>query len=116
MEIILFLIYLVLSIGGMLLVKFGVTHPLSIAIKNNLISVSAGYITTLGLICYIGSFLLWTKLVTLYDLSYFVPLATAITQVVVLLAAVILFKENFTLYKTIGVVLAVLGIIFMNMK
>ena len=116
MDKILFLIYVLLSISGMLLVKLGVAHPLNIIIKSNTFSVSAGFVTTLGLLLYIGSFLLWTKLVTLYDLSYFVPLATAITQVVVVILAIFIFKENFTLYKSIGVVLAIAGIIFMNIK
>lgn len=116
MEKILFIVYLCLSIGGMILVKIGVSNPLSIVLKSGNLSVSAGFVTITGLILYIGSFLIWTKLVTMYDLSYFVPLAAAITQVVVLILAVVFFKESITLLQFIGILFAVTGIILMNWK
>ncbi len=116
MEKILFVIYLVLSIGGMLLVKIGVSNPLSIQVKDSLLTVSAGFITILGLLLYIGSFLLWTKLVAMFDLSYFVPIATAITQVVVVVVAIFLFHETVTAFKICGICFAIVGIVLMSIK
>lgn len=116
MDKILFVVYLILSIGGMILVKCGVANPLTIALKDSSLSVSAGFITIFGLIMYICSFLIWTKLVTLYDLSFFVPIATAITQVVVLILAVLIFKENISVLQFVGILLAISGIVMMNIK
>ncbi len=63
-----------------------------------------------------GSFLLFTQLVTMFDLSYIVPITTGIVQVASLIAAVKIFKEDLSINGIIGIVMVISGIVLMNLK
>lgn len=115
MKIIILALYLASSVCGISLVKAGSANPLSITLTGG-IKISAGYITILGLLFYLFSFLLYTKLLTLYDLSYIVPMAMAISQVLILIIAFFFFKEEINLYKGIGILLMLAGVVFINIK
>ena len=80
------------------------------------INFKIGYITLLGFILYIGSFLMWQKLLTTYDLSYIVPITTGIVQVVVLLVSYFIFKEAITLTNLTGIIFVIVGIILISIK
>ena len=74
------------------------------------------YITLLGFILYIGSFLMWQKLLTTYDLSYIVPITTGIVQIVVLIASYFIFHEAITLTNLIGIIFVTIGIVLISIK
>lgn len=114
MKIILTAIYVVLTTGGLCCMKLG-GDSLSLSFKNE-ISFKIGFITALGFLLYICSFLLWQKLIATYDLSYIVPIATGIVQVVVLLASYFLFKESMSTTNIIGAILIILGIVLISFK
>ncbi|MEG1363252.1 MAG: hypothetical protein RSC92_02290, partial [Clostridia bacterium] len=101
MKFILVLIYLILSVSGLIFMKLG-GNPGTVAIKDGNISMVMNLISGLGFICYIGSFLLFTRIVVMFDLSYILPLVTGIVQVLVLLAAHYIFKENISFIEIIG--------------
>lgn len=107
-------IYVVLTTGGLCCFKLG-GDSLSLSLKGG-ITFKVGFITFLGLLLYVGSFLLWQKLVATYDLSYIVPLATGIVQVVVLLASYFFFKESISLINLLGIILVIIGIILLSIK
>lgn len=115
-NILLFPAYLVLSISGIVLMKLGADAPLSIGVANKVFSVSAGGFTLLGLLCYICSFLLYTRLIATNDISYLVPITSAITQVVTIAIALLFFREQITVYKAVGIALAVAGVVLMSIK
>ena len=70
----------------------------------------------LGFLLYIASFLLWQKLIATYDLSYIVPIATGIVQVVVLLGSYFLFKESMSFINVIGILMVIVGIVLISVK
>lgn len=109
-------IYIVFTVGGLILLKLG-SDSMSIAIQNGNFQVSMGYISILGFIAYIVSFLLYTfYIIKHYDLSYIYPIVTGLTQVLVVLAGVFIFKEHITLPGAIGIGFILVGLILLNLK
>ena len=114
MKYLLTLIYIMLTTGGLFCLKLG-GNSLSLSLKNE-ISFRIGFITTLGFLFYIGSFLLWQKLLTTYNLSYIVPITTGMIQVIVLLVSYFFFKESITSINLVGIILVIIGIILITIK
>lgn len=108
-------IYLVLTVAGLILMKLG-GNPGTIDIKSGTMALSMSIISGIGFVCYIGSFLLFTRMVVMFDLSYIFPLCTGIVQIITLIASVIIFKENLSVQTIIGAALIIIGIIAMNWK
>lgn len=115
MKIVLILIYLVLTISGLVLMKLG-NNPGTIAVKDGTATFGISLISLAGLFCYLCSFLLFTRIVVMFDLSYIMPIVTGIVQILTLIASKIVFKENISIYGIIGVSLVIIGIVMMNWK
>ena len=114
MKYLLTFIYILFTTGGIFCLKSG-GESLSLSLKGG-ISFKIGYITTLGFLLYICSFLLWQKLLSTYDLSYIVPITTGIVQVIVLLLSYFLFKENINNINIVGIILVIVGVILISFK
>ena len=116
MEILVVCIYLLLSVGGLILIKFGV-NTVSIGVNHGIFNCSISLISILGLICYIGSFLIFTFfLVKKFDLTYLMPVVNGLSQVMSVLAGIFIFKEQVGRFGIIGIVAVILGIVLMNIK
>ena len=115
MKIILIVCYLILTISGLILMKKG-GNPGSIAFENGNMNFGISLISLVGFVCYLGSFLLFTRLVVMFDLSYIMPICTGIVQVLTLIASNKIFKEEISIYGIIGASLVIVGIIIMNYK
>lgn len=114
MKYVLTLVYIMFTTGGLYFLKNG-GDSLSLVFKNG-ISFKIGYMTTLGFLMYICSFLLWQKLLATYDLSYIVPITTGIVQIIVLLMGTFIFKESINITNIIGIIFVVIGIILISIK
>lgn len=108
---ILTLIYICFTTGGMYLMKMG-GDSLSLSFRNG-ITFKIGFITCLGFICYLCSFLLWQKLLVTFDLTYIVPITTGICQIIILLIGTLAFKEQINLTGIIGIILVIIGVILL---
>ncbi len=116
MKIISIIIYLMCSVGGLVLLK-SEANSVNIALQNGLFSLSMGLKSILGFILYIASFLIYTfYIIKQFDLSYIFPIITGITQVLVILAGVFLFKESINTYAIVGIFLIIAGITLLNIK
>ena len=114
MKYILTVIYILLTTGGIFCLKSG-GDSLLLSLKGG-ITLKIGFITTIGFILYIFSFLLWQKLLATYDLSYIVPITTGIVQVVVLLLSYFFFKESINVMNVIGIIFVIIGVILISIK
>ncbi len=114
MKIVLVLIYLFMTVAGLVLMKYG-KNPGSIKVDNGNISFGVSFISGIGLVCYIISFVLFTRIVIMFDLSYIYPICTGIVQILSLIASKVVFKENMSMQAVIGAVIIIVGIIIMNM-
>lgn len=91
-------------------------NPGTINIKDGTFLVSMSTVSALGFVCYICSFLLFTRLVVMFDLSWIYPVTAGIVQVITLVASYFVFKEKISVFGVIGAILVIIGIIFMNIK
>ena len=113
MKFILIGVYIILTMSGLVLMKLGGNSG-SFALNNGDISFTVNYISAIGFICYLCSFLLFTKIVIMFDLSYIMPICTGIVQVATLVLSKIIFKEMITTQGLIGAIVIIIGIIIMN--
>lgn len=115
MQFVLICIYIILTLAGLTLMKLG-GNAGTIAVENGNMNFGISLISLAGLVCYLCSFLLFTRIVVMFDLSYIMPLTTGIVQVLTLVLAKIVFKENFTWQSIIGASLVIIGVLIMNWK
>ena len=111
MKLLLAAIYIIFTTLGLFLMKMG-GNSLSFSFSNE-IGFKIGYITLLGFLSYICSFLLWQKLLVTYDLTYIVPITTGIVQIIVLLIGILFFKEHLNIYGICGALFIIFGIVLM---
>lgn len=76
-------------------------------------SFKMGYITLLGFVFYIVSFLLWQRLLVTFDLSYIVPITTGISQLIILLLGILAFKEKINATGIVGALLIIVGVVLL---
>ena len=114
MKIVLIGIYLFMTVAGLVLMKYG-KNPGSIKVADGNISFGVSFISGIGLLCYIISFVLFTRIVIMFDLSYIYPITTGIVQILSLIASKLVFKENITIQALVGACLVIVGIVVMNM-
>ena len=115
MQIILVVVYLLLTMSGLILMKLG-GNTGTVSMANGNINFGISPISLLGFVCYIGSFLLYTKMVVMFDLSYITPLCTGIVQILTLIASKIIFKENISIQGVFGASIIIIGLIILNWK
>lgn len=115
MKYVIIVVYLIFTTMGVILMKLG-GNPGTISFKAGEIGLSMNFISAIGFCCYICSFLLYTRLVVMFDLSYIVPISTGIVQVVTLIASSIVFKETIKTQGYLGAILVIIGVIVMNMN
>lgn len=108
MKIFLTLIYIFLTTAGIFLMKLG-GNSLFLTFNGG-VSFKIGFITLLGFLAYLFSFLLWQKLLVTFDLSYIVPITTGISQLLILLIGILFFKENVNWMVIVGALLVIVGV------
>ena len=114
MKFILVAIYLILTTSGLIFMKAGGNTGTFGMVSRN-ITFAIDWISLIGFVCYLVSFLLYTKIVVMFDLSYIIPICTGITQILILVAAKVVFKEQISLGGIIGASLIIAGVIIMNL-
>lgn len=115
MKVLFIAIYLFLTSIGLILFKVGAANNTAVAIGHGLISIKISFVSILGLVCYVCSFIMYLALISKYNLSYIVPITTGIMQIIMLLAAGFIFKETITMMHIIGVIVILIGIFFINL-
>ncbi len=113
--IIMIIIYIGLSISGLVLMKLG-GNPGSVSVAEGNINLGISFVSLIGFICYIGSFFLFTRMVVMFELSYIMPLTTGIVQVLSLISSKLIFKEEFTTTGIIGATIIIIGVVVLNWK
>ena len=115
-QVISIIIYLILTVGGLILVKLG-SDTINLSIVNGTFNFAMGIKAIVGFLCYIASFIIYTfYIIRKFDLSYIYPIITGITQVLVILASVFILKEHISIPAIIGIVLIIIGIFCLNIK
>lgn len=115
MKIVLIIVYLLATTSGLVLMKLG-GNTGTFLYKSGDISFSVNVISALGFVCYIISFLLFTKIITMFELGFIYPLSAGVVQILTLLASYFILKEKFSTLSIVGCIFVIIGIVIMNIK
>lgn len=116
LNIILMIVYIVSAVVGSTLIKYGSENNVKALVVAPIVNMNISFITILGVLAYGLSFLTYVVLLTKFDLSFISPLLVAFVYILLMFTAVLIFKESFTLYKTIGCILILAGIILVLIR
>lgn len=108
-------LYVLTSSLGLVVLKLGTKSGFIVAFENNRAVFNFNLHTIAGLFFYGVSFFLYIYLLSKNDLGYIVPLAAGFVYILIFTASVFVFNEVFTIPKTIGIVLIIAGVIFLNL-
>lgn len=111
MNIALIVLYVIFAVGGSTLIKYGGLAKVASLIVLPIVHVSVSLVTLLGIACYGLSFFFYILLLNKFDLSFISPLTVGIVYVLLMATAVVVFNEQFTVLKTIGCTLILVGIL-----
>ena len=116
MRIFMIVIYLIFTVSGLILMKKG-GNTGKLTIGSGELGFSISWISALGFVCYIISFLLFTRIIMMFEnVSYISPICNGIAQACIIIASVIFLKEKVSGTTISGAALIFLGIIIMNLK
>jgi len=109
---ILLVLYVVFAVGGSTLIKYGGLGKIAALFVVPVVNVGISTITILGIFCYGLSFILYILLLNKLDLSYVSPITIGAVYTLLMITAVFIFKEQFTVVKTLGCLLIFIGLMF----
>ena len=114
MKILFIIIYLVLTVAGLILYKKGANSDFVLSIENNVLNVKLSLISIIGLICYLLSFLMYMLILPKFDLTFIYPLMTAISYISIYILSIFMLGEKVTLLGIIGSIIIMIGIFIVN--
>ncbi len=115
-NIILILVYIILTIAGVVLFKLGTQKDFLVSIATGVFTLKISLMSIIGLVCYLCSFLMYMFLISKFDLTYIVPVTTGIVQVATFVLAIMIFKESVAVSKVVATGLILIGVILLNIK
>lgn len=107
-------LYAVITATALVLLKLG-THGGILSVEANAIIFHVTPLAALGVLCYGISFALYTMLISRFDLSFIVPVTTALVYVITFTASFAIFHEAFSVPKIAGIALILCGLILLNL-
>lgn len=110
------LVYLVFSIAGLTFMKLGSIHESLTLFTVPVINLNVNFISMWGYLCYICSFLIYTVVVSRFELGVVIPILSGIVNVVIFIVGITIFNEKFNIYSICGIFFICIGIILMNIK
>ncbi len=115
LNIILVVAYLIFSVAGILLMKAGNIIVLG---EGNFFehSINVNFLSIIGMVSYIVSFLLWVFIIPRFDLSYIVPLVLGISQVLILAGSYFIFNDMIDSTQLIGIIAIIAGVVLLNLN
>ena len=112
MNIFLIIAYVVAAVSGSTLIKLGglsagSAHLLTIPYTN----LHLPMMSQCGILFYGVRFFLYIILLNRFELSFISPLTIGLVYLLLMLTAVVIFNESFTIIKTIGCILILVGVL-----
>lgn len=116
MQIVVLLLYACMSVGGLTCFKLGSQQALSLEISRSAFSMQISWLSVLGMLLYVGSFLVYLGLVARNQLGYIMPVTTAVVHVLTFAVSLLVFRETYSLPQLLGMALVFVGVALMNLK
>lgn len=112
-NIILFFIYIIFSVGGLILFKIG-SGGTKINLYKNFLNLNIDINMLLGILCYGISFILWLFIVSKFNLSYIVPMSVGMVNILILFGSKYFLNESISFLKVLGILIILLGLFIIN--
>ena len=106
--------YVIFAVAGSTLIKYGGLEKFSTLFKVPFTEIGISWVTLFGIIAYGVSFVLYTILLNKFDLSFISPLTVSLVYILLMVTAVIIFKEPMNSYKVIGCIVVLVGILLIH--
>lgn len=103
-------LYVVFAVSGSSLLKFGATEAAKSLFIIPFVNMHVSLFSLIGFMSYGLSFILYTILLSKFDLSFISPLTTGVVYVLLMVTAFIFFKEQITFMKLFGSSLVLIGV------
>lgn len=113
---VMFGIYVILASSGLLLFKAGSTTGLMLQMNSLGFHISINWLSLIGIVCYLGSFLLWLYIVSQTKLTWAMPLSVGLINTVIYIASAIFFKEQIGVIQVVGVFLVAAGVTLISVQ
>ena len=110
------IIYILCSVSGLVLFKLGSSEALTLEATRSFFALKISWLSILGLILYVISFLIYMGLVSKNNLSYLLPVVTGAVYLLTMLSSVLIFKESIHYMQLMGSAFILLGLVLMNIK
>ena len=107
-------LYVIFAVLGSTLLKAGAEAHTLFTVP--LINLSVSAVTLFGIFSYGLSFILYTILLSRLELSFVSPVTVGLVYVLLMLTAVLIFKEPITAQKISGSLLVLVGVLLMIIK
>lgn len=107
-------IYALTTASGLVLLKLGTSDSPIVSMAGGKANWNISALSLAGIALYGVSFLLYTLLISRFDLGYIVPLTTALVYALIFVASFAIFHEVFTTLKIVGILLILGGVILLN--
>lgn len=108
--------YVLVTSSALILLKLGAKNGAPAQFINHRIQFNLTPFVIVGITLYGASFILYTYLISKYDLGYIIPLTTAFVYILIFAASFVIFNEMFTAFKIAGIILIVAGLVMLNLK
>lgn len=116
MNVIPIIAYTIATSLALIFLKLGSANGAPFSIMDNKIHLNLGFYIISGIALYGISFLIYTFLISKYDLGYIIPVSTALVYIFIFAASFFIFKEVFTAVKIVGIFLILGGLVLLNLN
>ena len=113
-RIVLILLYAITSVSALVMLKFAAKNGPLLQFIEGKVHLNLSSMAVFGVFSFGISFVLYTYLISKYDLGYIIPLLTALVYVLIFVASYFFFQESINIYKIFGVLLILSGITLLS--
>lgn len=107
-------IYLVLTVSGLILYKYGANKEFLLAINNKSFELKISLISIIGLVCYLFSFIIYMVILPKFNVSYIMPITSAMSYIGIFVLSILVLKEKVQVHGIVGAVIILIGAFIMN--
>lgn len=109
-------LYVIITSLALVVLKLSSKAGAPVQFLENQLHFNINPLTVLGICLYGASFVLYTYLISKFDLGYIIPLTTACVYALIFVASFVIFKEQFTVLKIGGIIFILVGLTLLNLK
>ena len=109
-------IYILTTSMALVILKIGAKEGAPAEMINGKLNININTYTLVGMLLYGISFVVYTYLLSKFDLGYIIPLLAAFVYILIFVASYFIFNETFTVLKIGGIVLIISGLVLLNIS